>query len=132
MVLGSCYAWGEGHSAGRRCGNSVRQRVKLGAWHLLEVPGRSGLGKTGGARAVWAWPRHLAIQVAGSPAYSVAVDREQGNRERREERDESVAISKFSRSSNQFCKLHFPPSSWPQMKTFEYHFCSVFRDQLLF
>jgi hypothetical protein len=56
--------------------------------------------------------------VAGSPAYGVAVDREQGNRERREERDESVAISKFSRSSNQFCKLHFPPSSWPQMKNF--------------
>ena len=30
---------------------------------------------------------HLAVQVAGSPAYGVAVDREQGNRERREERD---------------------------------------------
>ena len=41
----------------------------------------------------------------------------------------SVDNSKFK---IQFTELNFSPSSWPQMKSVEYHFCSVFRDvQLL-
>ena len=48
------------------------------------------------------------------------------------EREERDAVSGILVNNSKFCiqftKLNFSPFSWPQKKTVEYHFCSVFRD----
>ena len=80
-------------------------------------------GQFGRGRDAWParWPRRR-IDAARRPSA--------GRREVEEPVSGSSVI--FSKFKNQFCNFKFSPSSWPQMKSVEYHFCSVFRDvQLL-
>ena len=105
-------SWRPSRGSGKRASRPCSQRGRPGGkpWAL---EGGLGQGATrrrpGGAGGV----RRRRRRGAGRREVGEAV------------RGSLVNKSKFQ---NQFCNFKFYPSSWPQMKNVEYHFCSVFRD----